>query len=176
MKKVVQIPEGVEVKIDGMKVSVSGKNKLERDFYDQTFAKSIKIIQEDGKFVVSCDLDKRKIKAFVGMVAAHVRNMIKGTQNVYTYKLKVCYVHFPMTVKVEGNVVMINNFLGERQSRQAEIMDGVKVEVKKDDISVISADKEKAGQTAARIETATKITSRDRRVYQDGIFITEKPK
>jgi len=174
MKKMFDIPEGVKVQIDGMKVSVSGKNNLERNFYDQMFSGLIKIEEKDGKIIVSSESEKRRVKAFVGTVTSHIKNMVKGAQADYTYKLKICYVHFPMTVKVDKNQVLITNFLGEKKPRISEILDGVKVQVKKDDITVTSSNKENAGQTAANIETATKITARDRRVYQDGIFITEK--
>jgi len=176
MKKIVEIPEGVNVTVDGFKVTVKGKETIERDFYDQTFATRVKIQTENDKLTVSSESDKRKVKAFVGTLAAHIGNMVKGCVDGYTYKLKVCYVHFPMTVKVEGSRVSIANFLGEKKPRFAKILDGAKVVVKKDDVIVTSNDKELAGQTAANIEVATKITSRDRRVYQDGVFITEKAK
>ena len=51
----------------------------------------------------------------------------------------------------------------------------VKVEVKnKVDVIVTGADIEKVGQTAANIERACRIRKRDRRVFQDGIYIVAK--
>ena len=46
--------------------------------------------------------------------------------------------------------------------------------IKGDIIIVEGIDKELAGQTAARIEQSTRITNKDRRVFQDGCYITDK--
>src|SRR3989344_4935855 len=86
-----------------------------------------------------------------------------------------CNVHFPVTLKVEGNKFVITNFLGEKTPRFAKIPQGVKVEVKGQKITVSSHNKDLAGQTAANLEKATKIRSRDRRIFQDGIFLVERP-
>jgi large subunit ribosomal protein L6 len=80
-----------------------------------------------------------------------------------------------MTVKIEGDKFKIKNFLGEKIERTAMICPNTKVSIKGNIVEVSSVDIEKAGQTAANIEIATKIRNRDRRVFQDGIFITEKP-
>ena len=108
--------------------------------------------------------------------AAHLINMIKGVNEPFEYTLKVCSGHFPMTVNLEGDQLIVKNFLGEKVPRKAKIWPNVTVDIKGNDISVKSINLEAAGQTAANMESSTRITNRDRRVFQDGIYITKKPK
>ena len=70
--------------------------------------------------------------------------------------------------------VTIKNFLGETTPRKAKIVPGVQVKIEGDIIKLSSPNIESAGQTAANIETATKIRNRDRTRFQDGIWITKK--
>ncbi len=107
---------------------------------------------------------------------AHIRNMFAGLQKKFVYTLETCNVHFPMTAKVEGQNLIITNFLGEKTPRRAQILPNVDVSVKGQTITLSSIDREAAGQTAANMEKATKIRARDRRIFQDGIFIVEKPR
>jgi len=88
--------------------------------------------------------------------------------------MEICNIHFPMNVKVEGNRMIIKTFLGEQVDRTAKILPNVNVDIKGNKITITSHDKEAAGQTAANIETATKVKGRDRRIFQDGIFLTER--
>ena len=101
--------------------------------------------------------------------------LTKGLNENFTYRLEVAYVHFPMTAKVEKNHVSIINFLGEKVARSAKILEDTEVKIEGNKITVSSVDVEKAGQTAANIEKATTVTNKDRRIFQDGIFITKKP-
>jgi len=100
--------------------------------------------------------------------------MIFGVVNGYEYRMKTVFAHFPIKTTVKGPVFMIENFLGERSARKADILPGVKVDVKGDQVTVTGIDVEKVSQTAANIETATKVRNRDIRVFQDGIYITQK--
>jgi len=78
-------------------------------------------------------------------------------------------------MKIDSGRLLINNFLGEKNPRVAVILPNVDVQLKGAKITVTSADKDAAGQTAANIEKATKIRNRDRRIFQDGIYIVERP-
>jgi large subunit ribosomal protein L6 len=149
----VEIPQGVSVEVSGKRVRVSGPlGTVERDF---SHAKNIDIRLEDGAVVVEVFNVTKKDYATLGTIAAHIRNMIEGVTRGYRYKLKIVYAHFPMSVKVEGNKVVIENFLGERGKRYAEILPGVKVRVEKDDVIVEGVDKDAVAQTAANIHLAT---------------------
>ena len=172
MIKEVEIPENVKVEINDKKVKVSGeKGELEREF--KTFF-DIKIEKVDNKVKVSSDSERRKVKAMVGTIAAHIRNMIKGVTKGFTYKLKVVYSHFPITVKVEEDKVLIQNFLGEKVPRVAKRVEDVEIKVNGPEITLFGIDKEKVGLMANRLEQACRIKAKDRRVFQDGIWIVSK--
>jgi len=172
----VPVPEGVEVSVDGMKVIVKGpKGELERDFsHIRNVVIRLDEDEEGRKVVVEAFFANRRLKALVGTVAAHIANMITGVTKGYRYKLKIVFSHFPITVKVDGDRVLVENFLGEKAPRVAKIMPGVSVKVQKDDVIVEGIDIEAVGQTAANIELATKVQGKDRRVFIDGIYIYEK--
>ncbi len=117
----------------------------------------------------------KKTLANIHTWMAHMRNMFMGLENAFVYHMEVCNVHFPITIKVENNHLIVSNFLGEKEKRTAFILPGVDVKINGVHIEVKSPDVEAAGQTAANIERATLVRKRDRRVFQDGIFITSKP-
>ena len=172
----VRVPEGVEVSVDGMRVTVKGpKGELTRDF---SHARGVSIRldedEEGRKVVVEAFFANRRVKALVGSIASHIENMITGVTKGFRYKLRIVFSHFPITVKVQGDKVVVENFLGEKAPRVARIMPGVAVKVEKKDVVVEGIDIEAVGQTAANIELATKVKDKDRRVFIDGVYIYEK--
>jgi large subunit ribosomal protein L6 len=174
MERELPIPEGVTVEIEGKRVKVSGpKGTLKKKF---KYFFDIKITKKENKVVVTSPSDRKKVRAMVGTIIAHIRNMVKGVTEGYTYRMRVVYSHFPITVKVEGDKVLIQNFLGESVPRVAKIVGDTKIEVKGQDIILTGCDKEAVGQTCGNIEQACRISKYDRRVFQDGIYIVEKPK
>ena len=167
----IEIPEGIEVKIEGNSLNVKGsEGELEKSFNVNELDFGIK----EGKIIIGSKKARKTEKKKINTFAAHIRNMLKGVTEKFEYQLKTCFNHFPITVEVQGNGAVIKNFLGEKITRGCKILNGVEVKVDKDIITVSSADRESAGQTAANFEKATRISSKDRRVFQDGIFIINK--
>lgn len=168
----IEIPDEVKIEADGLKIKAIGpKGKLEKDF---THAKNITIRLEDKKVIVEKYFPSKKEKALVGTIAGHIRNMIKGVTKGFVYKMKIVYAHFPVTVKVKGEYVYIENFLGEKYPRKAKIVGNVNVKVSGEEIIIEGIDIEEVGTTASNIEHATKIIGRDPRVFLDGIYVYEK--
>ena len=80
-----------------------------------------------------------------------------------------------MTLEVKGTEFIVNNYFGEKVPRRADILSGVEVKVSnKVEVVVTGIDKENVGQTAANIERCTVVKNRDRRVFQDGIYLLGK--
>lgn len=167
----IEIPDGVEVKIVGREVIVKGKEgENKREFK----IGKIKIEKRENNIIVEYKNSTKNEKKIINSVAAHIRNMIRGVQKKFEYHLKVCFSHFPFNVKVEGRNVIIKNFLGEKVERRTTLPHGVEMKIEKENITLLSTDREEIGIAAANLERATQIKMRDRRVFQDGIFITSK--
>jgi len=171
LEYVVEIPEGVKVERSGQRITVSGPNgKLARRLHHPRVE-----IEVAGNGVrVSSEFPRTKERALVGTFTAHIRNMIYGAQRDFEAKMKIVYSHFPMKVNVKGDKFVIENFMGERGPRTADILENVKVSVKGSDVVITGPDNEAVGQTAANIERATRIRGFDPRVFQDGIYIVNR--
>ena len=169
--KTIEIPEGVEVQVERRIVTVKGeKGTLKRDFSHAPLS-----IQLEGRTAkVSADWPRKRETALVGTISSHIQNMIIGVQKGFTYKLKIVFSHFPISVKVMEKTVAIENFTGERNPRIAKIMGDVKVIPKGEDVIVQGINLEDVSQTAMNIETATKVKSKDPRVFLDGIYVYER--
>lgn len=167
----IKIPEGIEARKDGKKIIIKGpEGEVSKEFNFGKLKHEIK----DGKIILSYSASTRNDKRMINTITAHLKNMLNGVKEKYEYKLKVCASHFPINVELKGNEVLIKNFLGEKTPRKCQMPNDVEVKINKEFITIKSANKELAGQAAANFENATKVRNRDRRVFQDGIFIINK--
>ena len=172
LERAIDIPEEIEVIVDKNNFNIKGKGKeLSRDFDLGRIKASVK----ENRIILIAKNATRKESKMIGTIWAHLKNMVKGFNEDFVYELEICNVHFPMNVKIDGDKIIIKSFLGETTQRVAKILPNTIVDIKGNKISVSSNNIEAAGQTAANLEKATRLTGRDRRIFQDGIFITSKP-
>ena len=171
VERTVQIPEGVDVKIAGRRVTVSGeKGTLTRDFSHAPLS----LQKEDKTIKIRTDWPRKKEAATVITVSSHIQNMIKGVVKGFSYKLKIVFSHFPISVKTEDRKVLIENFTGERSPRIAKIIGEAQVSATQDEVTVKGIDLEDVSQTAANIEQATRVKAKDPRVFLDGIYVYDR--
>jgi large subunit ribosomal protein L6 len=171
ISKIIQVPDGVEVTIEGRKVTIKGaKGTLTRDFSYVPIS-----IEGNGKTVrVWAEWPRKKEASLVGTIYSHLQNMITGVEKGFSYKLKIVFSHFPITVKVQDKTIVIENFTGERRARRVKTIGDVKVKVQSEDVIVEGTNLEDVSQTAANIEQATKVKKKDPRVFLDGIYVYER--
>jgi len=173
LERTVSIPDHVSVQVEGRTVKVKGPlGSLQEDLSHLP----VSINVNDNKVRLETTWPRKREIGMLGTAAAHVRNMLKGVTQGYRYELRTVYAHFPVTVKVDekAKVLKIENFTGEKTPRYAKIVEGVKVDVKGEDISVEGIDLKSVSQTAANIQDSTKIKKKDLRVFLDGIYVSGK--
>jgi large subunit ribosomal protein L6 len=168
----IEIPDEVSAEVSNLDLTVEGPNgSVTRTLWYPSVSVSV----EDGEIVISADEDDAKTNATVGTFESHVSNMIHGVTEGWEYEMEVYYAHFPMQVNVEGDEVVIENFLGERSQRRTPLRGDTEVQVDGEVVTLTGPSKEDVGQTAADIEQLTRVTDKDNRVFQDGVYITQKP-
>jgi large subunit ribosomal protein L6 len=171
LSRSVTLPEGVTAKLEGRKLSIKGKlGTANKDFHRIHVELSV----EGNKLVIKPFSTKRIGSVIANTVSSIISSMVKGVTNGYTYRLKVVYAHFPISVKVKGQTVLVENFVGERSPRVANIVGECKVTIEGDDIVIKGVSIESVGQTAANVEQATKIRRKDQRIFLDGVYIYDK--
>lgn len=165
------LPDGVTASVaKGVLTLKKGATEISRNL----FSKQVSLAVKDTAVIVSFKDGNKRHKCIAGTLSAHIRNMIKGVTEGHVYKLKVCASHFPMSVTIKGNKFSVANFLGEKIPREMTIKPGATTKIEGDIITVESNLMEVAAQVAADIEQLMKVSNRDRRIFQDGIYITEK--
>jgi large subunit ribosomal protein L6 len=169
--KEIELADGVTAINENGSLTIKGpKGELSRNF----FHPKINLKIEEKKIILEVLKATKREKMVAGSISAHIKNMVNGVIEPFIYKLKICSGHFPMNVSVSGQELIIKNFLGETIPRKVSLPTEVNVKVDSTEILVTSVNKELAGQTAAKIESACRVNNRDIRIFQDGCYIIEK--
>jgi large subunit ribosomal protein L6 len=167
----IAIPDSVKITKSNNIIIVEGKNgKIKKDFTKIP----IKLSFEEKKIMIYPPGHRRKDLALINTVKSILSSMIKGVETGFTYKLKIIFSHFPISVKVKDKKVIVENYFGERSSRISNIVGDTKVEVNGEDVIVKGPSLEDVSQTATNIESSTKIKNKDQRVFLDGVYLYAK--
>ncbi len=173
IKKIVKIAENCEVKVSDKSITIKKNDKEIKVPYK---IKNFKPKIEEGSIILEKKAGNKKDKKYIHSLSSHLTNAFNGLEKKYEYKMQICSIHFPMNAKIEKNKFVIKNFFGERKDRILTIKPNVEIKIENDIITLISSEKNQAGEQASEIEALTRIKSRDRRVFQDGIWIIKKAK
>ena len=163
------VPENVSVKKQGHHVVVTGrKGTIIKDFH-----KLPALIDVSDRTITIRPAGKRKRDlAITNTAKSIINNMLTGVDKGFRYKLKIVFAHFPISVKVRGREIYVENFFGERSARISHIVgDATKVNISGDDVIVKGPSLEEVSQTAANIESSTRVKGKDQRVFLDGLYI-----
>ena len=167
-----EIPEDVSASVDHLDLTVEGENGTvtRRLWYPD-----IDVSVDGDAVVVESSEDDAKTMSTIGTFESHIENMFHGVTSGWEYEMEVFYSHFPMQVSVQDGTVVIENFIGEREPRRVPIHGDTQVSVDGEELTVSGPSIEDVGQTAADIEQRTRVSGKDTRVFQDGVYITSEP-
>ena len=141
-KNPIEIPQGVEVKIDGTTVTVKGP----KGTLTQTFLDVVTIKQEENKIVVTRKDDS--VKNIHGLTRTLVANMVKGVTEGFTKELEIGGVGYK--AQKQGKKVILT--LGFSHPVEVEEPEGITIDVPTpNSIIVKGIDKRLVGQVATDI-------------------------
>jgi large subunit ribosomal protein L6 len=165
----IDIPDMVTVRMEGNLIVVGGKlGTLQKDLTKLPISVEIK----DKKLMIKPPGTRKRDLAITNTAKSIILSMIKGVEQGFTYKLKVIYAHFPISVKTKGKEIHVENYFGERAPRVSRVVgDTTKVNIVGEDVIVQGPSLEDVSQTAANIEFSTKLKGKDQRVFLDGLYI-----
>lgn len=142
--KPIEIPQGVEVKVNGDNVTVKGpKGELSRTIHSE-----MKVIVEENQVTVERPNDSKTAKSLHGTTRSLIFNMVEGVKNGYEKALEIQGVGY--RAQKQGNKLVVN----AGYSHPVEIVpeDGIEIDVPANTRIVIKGiDKEKVGALAANI-------------------------
>ena len=169
----IHIPDDVKVSIKGDMLHVEGP----LGHVYKNFRKIPVVIEIDDKKIILKQTGVRKKHLAIRNTAKSIiQTLCSGVVDGFTIKMKIVYSHFPVTVKVEGKKVLIENFQGERAARVSVIKGDTKVDVKGDDVIITGPVLTDVSQTAANVQLKSKVKNKDHRVFLDGIYRYSKSK
>ncbi|MGD8976674.1 MAG: 50S ribosomal protein L6 [Gammaproteobacteria bacterium] len=143
-KKPIELPKGVELKVDHSSLTVKGpKGSLSMDLHPQ-----IGVEQGETGVQVSVKSGDRKLQAMAGTTRALVANMVTGVSAGFERKLELKGVGY----RAQSKGKMLNLTLGFSHPVDYPVPEGITVETpSQTEVVVKGIDKQVVGQVAAEI-------------------------
>ena len=141
----VEIPQGVSVKIENRRVTVTGpKGDL-----TQTFRPEVKIKLENGKIIVERVADHKMARAQHGLVRSLLSNMVLGVSQGWSKELEIVGTGYRARMDDKDKLILQ---VGYSNPVEFIIPAGLEINVEGNNkIKIAGLDKAKVGQAAAQI-------------------------
>ena len=140
----VEVPQGVEVKIDGRVITAKGK--LGELSYERT--DDVAVAMEDNIITVKPVSTSKRARAMWGTARARIQNLVQGVSEGYTKELEITGVGYRAAVQGKS----LNLQLGYSHDINFPIPEGIQVNCEKPtSITIKGADKQVVGEVASVI-------------------------
>ena len=141
-KQPIEIPAGVDVKLQGQNISVKGPNgEMSMDIHDDV------VVEQQDKHL-NVVIEKSKNIAMAGTMRALMSNLVRGVSKGFERKLELVGVGYRAQAK--GKV--LNLSLGFSHPVDYAVPEGIKIETpSQTEVLIKGSDKQKVGQVAAEI-------------------------
>ena len=142
--KPIDLPAGVELKIDGNTVSVKGpKGQLQ-----QAIPEGIRLVQDNNTVTVERPNEEKYYKALHGLTRSLVANMVEGVTKGFSKTLEINGVGY--RAAKQGNKLVLT--IGYSHPIEFDAIPGIEIEVPAPNRIVVKGiDKQQVGQVAAEI-------------------------
>ena len=145
----IAIPSGVEVTVDGSRVSVKGP----RGSLEQTFHADMRVIKEDGSLRVERPSDERLHRSLHGLTRTLLANMVEGVTNGFEKRLEIVGVGYRAALKGSDLELQV----GFSHPVAFRPPSGIEFEVPAQNrVTVRGIDKQLVGEVAAEIREIRK--------------------
>ncbi len=144
----IEIPEKVEIKIEGNRLTAKGpKGQLTREF-----SPLLSVQQEDNQIVVKRKSDQRQERALHGLTRSLINGMVEGVTKGFEKKLTMVGVGY--NAKLKGKDLELE--VGYSHPVLIKAPAAIEFEVEKTNITVKGIDKQQVGEIAAKIRAVRK--------------------
>jgi large subunit ribosomal protein L6 len=172
VNEMIELPiiDGASIEIKGDEIETKGSlGTNKRKFNDAL----LKISKKDNKIVIEPikykTLAKKAMKA-ENSIRKEIENDMKGVNTLFERNMRIVFAHFPITVEVKGDELLIKNIIGERFPRSSKIVGSTKIEIKGQNVRIYGTSLDDVTQTAGNIRLRCKMRNKDIRIFQDGLY------